>query len=334
MAAETNTLKEFIDRVGLLPVLELIDRLSFADASKFSAYLAENLGYHHHKPTNSDVLSTRSVVRRDDDDDSGSSSSDEDDDAQSGRSNLNAAEKRVWNEIQTAAAGTDGLTDLVALADYATIFGLLENMNEAEASQLLNTLETQLRQEKKRNVVRRDDDGDDSGSSSSEEDDGAQSSRSNLNAAEKRVWNEIQTAAAGTDGLTDLVALADYATIFGLLENMNEAEASQLLNTLETQLRQEATAVLEKRDNDNENDNEFSQLLGSHSNFYSNLSDMEKNMWDAMKHASDQNRLTRYITDHGYGIVFGLLENMSVTEANHFLHTMERQLQKEAAMTV
>ena len=33
----------------------------------------------------------------------------------------------MWNEIQTAAAGTDGLTDLVALADYATIFGLLES---------------------------------------------------------------------------------------------------------------------------------------------------------------------------------------------------------------
>ncbi|RUS83490.1 hypothetical protein EGW08_008740, partial [Elysia chlorotica] len=117
MAAETDTLTELIDRVGLLSVLELVDALSYADASKFSAYLAESLGYHHHKPTNSDVITKRSLAKRDDDSGSDSASSDEDDDnARSSQDNLNGSEQRVWSQIQ--AAGTDGLADLIAETDY------------------------------------------------------------------------------------------------------------------------------------------------------------------------------------------------------------------------
>ncbi|RUS83491.1 hypothetical protein EGW08_008741 [Elysia chlorotica] len=223
-------------------------------------------------------------------------------------------------------------------------------MNEADANQLLNTMETALRQEvssalvrrniigagsinggvvSKRTLVKRDDDGDsDSSSSDDDDDDNARISQSNLNEAEKRVWTEIQTAAE-TDLMTDLIASTDLALIFGLLENMNEADADQLLNTLETELRQKTAAIVTKRDNDN---NEFAQLLGTHANYYSNLNDAEKKIWDAMKDASNQNRLTQFIADNGYGVVFSLAENMSITEFNTFIHMLEQQLQKEAAM--
>ncbi|XP_012942345.1 uncharacterized protein LOC106012815 [Aplysia californica] len=64
-AAETDTLQAFIDRVTLLKVVELMDRMYYVDAQKFSGYLAEHLGYHHHTDTVKDDI----INKRDDDDD-------------------------------------------------------------------------------------------------------------------------------------------------------------------------------------------------------------------------------------------------------------------------
>eukprot|EP00916_Digyalum_oweni_P019423 GHVL01032312.1.p1 GENE.GHVL01032312.1~~GHVL01032312.1.p1 ORF type:complete len:214 (+),score=9.06 GHVL01032312.1:53-694(+) len=48
MAAEISKdeLKVFIDREGILKVIQLVDHLSDADAHKFAEYLAQHMGYH------------------------------------------------------------------------------------------------------------------------------------------------------------------------------------------------------------------------------------------------------------------------------------------------
>ncbi|GFO29171.1 hypothetical protein PoB_005567600 [Plakobranchus ocellatus] len=335
MAAETNTTKELIDRVGLLPVLELIDHMSYVDASKFSAYLGE--------PSNSDVLTKRSLHKRDDDDDddddddSGSSSGGDSislclylvypysfvmsDDAQGG-GNTNKAERKVLDKI-TKATTSEAVTDIVSQSGYGVIFGLIENLADAEATSFLHMME-----DSDTVVEKRDDD--DSGSSSSSSGERSKhyflpgmmmrdplvspQGKSNLNKGEKRVMDQIKEA-ANTDTVTEYLLSTDYGVIFGLLENMDQGQTNELLQVLQSKR--------DDGDDDDDDDSGSSSSSSGERSGKSNLNKGEKRVMDQIKEAANTDAVTEYLLSTDYGVIFGLLENMDEAQTSELLQVLQ-----------
>ncbi|XP_012936564.1 uncharacterized protein LOC101861883 [Aplysia californica] len=70
--------------------------------------------------------------------------------------------------------------------------------------------------------------------------------------------------------------------------------------------------------------------------YHGKLPHHEKSTWDHLVQAAQGDALSAYISDHGYGEIFGVLEHLDHMDSQTFMNFLEMQLQKEktAAGTV
>jgi len=246
-AAETDTLKAFIDRVTFLEIIHLLDRMSYADAIKFSGYLAENLGYHHHTDTvQNEIINRRDINKRDRDED-------EHEDFHSmingmsvryyGR--LPSQEKQIWNNL-VQAAQHNRMTQYITDHGYGQIFGVLEHLDYLDAQTFMNFLEMQLQTEASAAGPAKRQSGGSSwwqGWSGSHYHDTLTKFRpdyyNKLSPEEKATWDGL-TNAAKTDTVTLYIQQVGYGPIFGLLEHLDSDHGNDFMDSLEYQLEKEA----------------------------------------------------------------------------------------------
>jgi len=237
VAAENNELTELIDRVGLVPVLKLMDHMSQYDAEKFAAYLAEHSNYTHHAPDHGDVINRR------DDHDHHSSLYNYLHGLSSSLSNLPNAEKAIMDGLM-AAAEQKQVTQYIQSVGYGAIFGLLEFAGHSHANQVTRLIESALASEAAPPAkVKRQ------GHSHSHHNNFVDYF-SNLGPEyyDKLPEQERQTYhalldAANANNLTAYIQANGYGPIFGLIEHLDYVHANQVYDYLTKALEAEAAAA-------------------------------------------------------------------------------------------
>jgi len=132
VAAEDNELKEFIDRVGLTSVLRLMDHMSSSDAAKFAAYLAEHSNYTHHAPHNQDVVNKKRQFPPEGHGEFGNFLQKQ---LEYYMEHLPHQELATYQGLLQAVRHHD-VTGYIDTVGYGAIFGLLERLDSAHASEV------------------------------------------------------------------------------------------------------------------------------------------------------------------------------------------------------
>merc|ERR1712121_516206 len=69
------------------------------------------------------------------------------------------------------------------------------------------------------------------------------------------------------------------------------------------------SGVINKRDDDDDDDDDdFGKNLDALS---SHIPSQDKRVWDSLIASARTNTVTKWIDDHGYGVVFGLMEHLN-----------------------
>jgi len=134
VAAEDNELKDFIDRVGLTSVLRLMDHMSSSDAAKFAAYLAEHSNYTHHAPHNQDVV-TKKRQFPPEGQGHGELGNFLQNQLEYYMEHLPHQELATYQGLLQAVRHHD-VTGYIDTVGYGAIFGLLEHLDSAHASEV------------------------------------------------------------------------------------------------------------------------------------------------------------------------------------------------------
>lgn len=242
VAAENNELTEFIDRVGLVPVLKMMDHMSSYDAEKFAAYLAEHSNYTHHAPDHGDVINKRS-------EDLAKRAHDHHDSLHDYMMGLHSPyyqhlpeqEKQTFNGLVQAAANKQ-LTAYLATIGYGPVFGLLEHLDDNHAFEVHQLIENALTAEAaSTGPVKRQ-----FSHHHSDFYDYLQNLNSqyyeHLPEEERQIYHDL-TSAAQAHNLTDYIHTHGYGPIFGFLEHLDRFHADQAYKYLTNALTAEAEAA-------------------------------------------------------------------------------------------
>ncbi|XP_076469654.1 uncharacterized protein LOC143299981 [Babylonia areolata] len=240
VAAENDELKDFIDRVGLVRVLKLMDHMSHSDAEKFAAYLAEHSNYTHHAPDHGDVINKR---QDDDEDQHGNLYSYLSVLHSSYYHRLPAQEQETLQRL-TYAAQHRHLTEYLSTVGYGPVFGLLEQLDDPHAFEVSRLIENVLAAESSApsGPVKRQD--------LNNYHHGFYNYLQNLNSQyyehlpeeERKVYHDLLDAVQNKN-LTGYIDANGYGPVFGFLEHLDYFHAEQTYDYLSNALQAEAAAA-------------------------------------------------------------------------------------------